>query len=244
MNNGFVMRNNHLAIFRVLTFLFLGGLSAHIAIAQPKLVIREGLDFEYGRVTEGERPTHSLTILNAGTEALYIQNITVKCECSSTWLHKKNIPPGDSTTLDVMLRSDGMQGIVHKNLSIVSNDRSQPVVLVNFSAEVISFVQLTPSALQFDSEEAFNMTPKLLYVTNLDTMPVKILSARDGRFLVETVLAETEILPGKKTAIVCTPKPVGEQSQKGVLELLFDHPRQPKVRLNYFIQGKPSNSVK
>ncbi len=238
------MRVNHLSIFPVRTFLFLGVLSAHIAIAQPKLVIREGLEFQFGRVIQGERPTHSLTILNTGTEPLHIRNITVKCECSSTWLHKKNIPPGDSTTLDVMLRSDGMQGIVHKNLSIVSNDRSQPVVLVNFSAEVISFLGLTPSVLQFSPEEAFTMTPKLLYVTNLDTMPVKILSVRDGRFLIETVLSEMEILPGKKATIVCTPKPVGVQSQKGALELLFDHPRQPKVRLTYFIQGKPSNSVK
>ncbi len=207
------------------------------AAAQPKLVLPDGASFEFGEIIAGARPTHAITIENGGSDTLRIQNVTVQCHCSTTRLSRDVIPPGETGVLYVTFESDLYVGRVGKSLSIVSNDPHQMVVLVEFTADVRTYLDVAPKVIVFSHDESVAMAPKTILLTNRDTVAIRILSVVDSAFLVVAAKPGISIRPGKNVLYPLIPKTVGEASAAGTLELQTDNRRQPVVRLRYIIEG-------
>jgi len=74
-------------------------------------------------------------------------------------------------------------------------------------------------------------------LTNRDTVAIRILSAVDSSYLLEAGKEGVVIPRGKSILLPFIPKPIGEVSQHGVVELRTDHRRQPLVRMRYVIEG-------
>lgn len=101
-----------------------------------ELVFRE-YEYDFGKITEGEKVAHIFTFENKGPGNLVIKSASTSCGCTVPRYDKSPIPPGKGGNLEVVFDSGGRSGIQTKTISVRSNSPTE-VVILKITAEVIS----------------------------------------------------------------------------------------------------------
>lgn len=78
---------------------------------------------DFGGVQQDQKLVHEFTIKNVGTEDLEIRRISTSCGCAAAVPADRIVPPGGSTTLEVVLETRKYKGVIDKSVSVASNDR-------------------------------------------------------------------------------------------------------------------------
>jgi len=94
-------------------------------------------EYDFGKITEGEKVAHIFTFENKGPGSLVIASASTSCGCTVPKFNRNPIPAGKGGTLEVVFDSSGRNGIQTKTISVQSNSKTQVVVL-KIIAEVIS----------------------------------------------------------------------------------------------------------
>ena len=84
--------------------------------AQAALEIRPGTVIELGSFKAEAPPTASVELINTGKEILPITQIKSSCHCFKPLLYEKNIPPGGSVSLDVLINGNLLSGPFEKEI--------------------------------------------------------------------------------------------------------------------------------
>src|SRR5260221_6035950 len=79
----------------VIVFLAIPPLTQEV-LAQPRLMVRGGLDFYLGNVYQGDQASFSTMIFNAGNQVLKIEDVNAFCACTKPSIGSRRIMPGDS----------------------------------------------------------------------------------------------------------------------------------------------------
>ena len=100
----------------------------------PKLgVSKKAHDF--GKI-EGDAVVETeFVVTNDGKQTLNIRQTATNCGCTSVILPKKDLEPGESTTMKVKFDSKGRRGRQYKTVTIFSNDPSNPSQVLSIRAE-------------------------------------------------------------------------------------------------------------
>lgn len=101
-----------------------------------ELVFRE-YEYDFGKITEGEKVAHIFAFENKGPGNLVIKSASTSCGCTVPKYDKSPIPPGKGGSLEVVFDSGGRNGIQTKTISVRSNSITE-VVILKISAEVVS----------------------------------------------------------------------------------------------------------
>lgn len=101
-----------------------------------ELVFRE-YEFDFGKITEGEKVAHIFSFENKGPGKLVIKSASTSCGCTVPKYDRSPIPPGKGGNLEVVFDSGGRSGIQTKTISVRSNSTTE-VVILKITAEVIS----------------------------------------------------------------------------------------------------------
>jgi hypothetical protein len=94
-------------------------------------------EYDFGKITEGEKVAHIFTFDNKGPGDLVIASASTSCGCTVTKYNRNPIPAGKGGSLEVVFDSSGRNGIQTKTVSVQSNSKTQ-VVILKITAEVIS----------------------------------------------------------------------------------------------------------
>jgi hypothetical protein len=94
-------------------------------------------EYNFGKITEGEKVAHIFTFENKGPGSLVISSASTSCGCTVTKYDRKPIPSGKGGSLEVVFDSNGRNGIQTKTISVNSNSKTQ-IVLLKITADVIS----------------------------------------------------------------------------------------------------------
>jgi len=105
-----------------------GGESAEISFSE--------YEYNFGKITEGEKVAHIFTFENKGPGNLVISSASTSCGCTVTKYDRKPIPAGKGGSLEVVFDSNGRYGIQTKTVSVNSNSKTQ-VVILKITAEVV-----------------------------------------------------------------------------------------------------------
>ena len=118
---------------------------------QPRILVSEE-EWDFGKVTRGEKPTHIFIVKNGGEGDLIIEGIKGSCPCIETSISTNRIKPGESAELKVSYDTTDYVGKDEKHLHIYSNDPQVPDKRINLyvETEVLQIPNLTP-----------NLTPNL-----------------------------------------------------------------------------------
>jgi hypothetical protein len=103
---------------------------------KSEIVFRE-YQYDFGKVAEGEKISHTFIFDNKGTSNLIIASASTTCGCTVPKYDAKPIPPGANGYLEVVFDTSGRDGMQTKTISVKSN-ASKPVVLLKITAEVVS----------------------------------------------------------------------------------------------------------
>lgn len=79
------------------------------------------VNYNFGKIKEGESVTHSFTFTNTGSAPLIITSATATCGCTVPEYPAQPIKPGEKGTIKVVFNSRGKMGKQDKVVTILSN---------------------------------------------------------------------------------------------------------------------------
>ncbi len=100
--------------------------------------------FDYGKIIQGEKVSHSFTFKNEGKSNLIVASAKASCGCTVAEPPKEPIAPGAMGKIDVVFDSNGKSGRVSKSISVVTNCEPNTVILV-IGGEVIAPSETAPA---------------------------------------------------------------------------------------------------
>ncbi len=210
------------------TLMVLGALLS--AKAQPRLEIPEGAKFTLGKVYRGEVVERTLTLKNTGSDTLQVQRVDASCGCTGTVVSSRSIPAGAKGTLRVTFNSKNFSGQVHKSITITSNAANAPQLVVEFTADIIDEVLLTPQQFWIKDGEVGRTTRLTLKVKNNGTSPLILRSFRTTLEGFVLKLPASALAPGTEQEVIAefTPKKAIPFLAEGVF-VATSNSHQPEI---------------
>lgn len=81
----------------------------------------EELEFDFGKIIQGEKVSHAFIFKNTGTKNLIISTAAGSCGCTVPEYPKEPVLPGESGKINVVFNSEGKSGYQEKTVTIVTN---------------------------------------------------------------------------------------------------------------------------
>jgi hypothetical protein len=101
----------------------------------PEIKFEEEV-FDFGRITQGERVSHSFAFKNVGHSNLIISGASGSCGCTVPEWPKEPIKVGEGGQINVVFNSEGKSGIQEKTVTVVTN--CEPATrVIRIKAEII-----------------------------------------------------------------------------------------------------------
>lgn len=91
---------------------------------------------DFGKITQGEKVSHSFKFKNTGGSDLVISSAQGSCGCTVPDYPKKPIAPGEEGKIDVVFDSNGKSGKTSKTVTVVTNGNPATRTLT-ISSEII-----------------------------------------------------------------------------------------------------------
>jgi len=115
---------------------------------QPRILVSEE-EWDFGKVIQGEKPTHIFIVENKGEGDLIIESLKESCACIEVSISTTRIQPGESAELKVTYDTTDYVGKDEKHIHIYSNDPQEPDKRINLyvETEVLQTPNLTPNLI-------------------------------------------------------------------------------------------------
>jgi hypothetical protein len=97
---------------------------------------RDPNTWDFGQVKEGEVYKHVFIFKNEGAKLLTIKGITSSCGCTASEIKKKELPPGESTEVEVKFNSKGYSGPIKQFVYVNTDDVDNSVIRFIITADV------------------------------------------------------------------------------------------------------------
>lgn len=92
--------------------------------------------FDFGKVNEGEKPSHIYRFKNTGSNPLKITRVKPSCGCTTPSWSKEEIAPGEEGFVEVSYNSKNRPGMANKSITVTGNFEQRNKVL-RFKVDVI-----------------------------------------------------------------------------------------------------------
>jgi hypothetical protein len=205
------------------------------APAQPKLEVTESGRFDLGKIFRGAVVDHQLSIRNTGSDTLRLGSVDVSCGCTGTVVSSNSIPPGESGTLRITFHSQNFSGPVHKSVTVHSNAEGAPETVIEFTAQVIDEISLTPQSLLFKNADVKRLNVVTISVSNNGASPLTLTGYRTQMKGLVLKLPREAIPPGGAAEIRAefTPEAAASLISEGVF-LTTSNERRPEIFIQIF----------
>ncbi len=110
--------------------------SAVVAPGEAAVINFENGNFNFGKITQGEKVSYSYKFKNVGTSPLIILDATATCGCTVPEVPKEPIKPGAEGEIKVVFDSNGKSGMQDKVITVTSNAQPQTATL-HLTGEII-----------------------------------------------------------------------------------------------------------
>lgn len=109
-------------------------ITQNISGPQPRITVVEE-EWDFGKVIQGEKPSHIFTVKNEGEGDLIIDSLKGSCPCIEASISANLIKPGESAELKVSYDTTDYVGKDEKHVHIYSNDPRAADKRVNLFVE-------------------------------------------------------------------------------------------------------------
>jgi hypothetical protein len=93
-------------------------------------------EFDFGKITQGEKVSHAFIFKNTGNKNLIISGASGSCGCTVPEWPKEPIKAGESGKINVVFNSEGKSGLQEKIVTIITN--CEPATkIIRIKADVI-----------------------------------------------------------------------------------------------------------
>jgi hypothetical protein len=199
--------------------------------------------FDFGRVEAGKIVSHDFAFTNIGDQVLIIKDVHPGCGCTTVTNWAEPVPPGKSGKIPVLFNSSGMAGPIGKFLKVLSNDPSEPEVVLRFSATLWKPLDAIPGIAVFSFGPDFqtNETRVIKLLSNIDepvTLSEPVCTNRSFRAELKTVREGKEF----ELRVTVLP-PLGPGSLAVPISLKTSSSRMPVVSITAYAMVQPALTV-
>ena len=103
---------------------------------QKAIITFETKEYDFGRIIQGEKISFSFSFTNDGNAPLIISSVASTCGCTIPKWSKEPIEKGEGGEIAVLFDSDGKEGALVKDITVITNAVPNTVVL-RLSGEII-----------------------------------------------------------------------------------------------------------
>nr|WP_121273517.1 DUF1573 domain-containing protein [Pedobacter schmidteae] len=105
------------------------------AAADAAVISFENGNYDFGKITQGEKVSYAYKFKNTGKSPLIILNATATCGCTIPEVPKEPIKPGAEGEIKVVFNSQGKSGMQDKVITVTTN--AQPhIASLHLTGEV------------------------------------------------------------------------------------------------------------
>jgi hypothetical protein len=208
----------------------------------PRIKFAEPV-FDFGRVEAGKIVSHDFAFTNIGDRVLIIQDVRPACGCTTVTNWAEPVPPGKSGNIPVLFNSSGMAGPIGKFLKVISNDPSEPEVVLRFSATLWKPLDAIPAVAVFNFGPDFqtNQTRVIKIVSNQDepvTLSEPVCTNQSFRAELKTVREGKEF----ELRLTVVP-PLGPGSLAVPVNIKTSSSKMPVVTVTAYAMVQPALTV-
>jgi len=107
------------------------------ALTERKNEAADSYLWDFGEVKQGEVLKHKFVLKNESKVTLNIKEVNTSCSCTASEIEKKNLLPGESTTIEVQFKTKGYSGLVQQFIYVHTDNLENPIIKFTIKAEVI-----------------------------------------------------------------------------------------------------------
>jgi hypothetical protein len=93
--------------------------------------------FDFGKIKQGEMVSYEYNFTNTGKKDLFIRKVTAACGCTAVITSADMIPAGKTGTIKATFNSTGKLGAQNKTITVITNDPSNPKVILWIKGEIL-----------------------------------------------------------------------------------------------------------
>lgn len=93
-------------------------------------------EYNFGKINQGDKVTHDFSFKNSGKSDLVITSASGSCGCTVPEYSKEPVAPGKEGKIHVVFNSEGKQGQMDKQITVLSNSIPN-IVVFHLRGEVI-----------------------------------------------------------------------------------------------------------
>lgn len=143
--------------------------------------------------------TASFSFTNTSATTVKISKIHVSCDCTSAGTEKQTYAPGETGSINAVMKTGNFSGTVDKDITIHANGSVYKLII---RAQIPDIIRMNPRKLEWDKEAP--ASPKTIYITISQELPVNLTAVdlTGDAFDYEPVT----IKKGREYKIIITPK--------------------------------------
>jgi len=163
----------------------------------PKLVVSQTV-LDLGKARKGARLAADFELENAGDAPLKIRSVQPACGCTVASFDNE-IEPGAKGAIHAFVDTSALHGGIAKSLTVLSNDRDNPRVLLTIKADVLAYIEAAPSYARIVQVQSQPAQTASLNLWTEEGPPLEVSSVEAGQeWVVATAhrASEKELRPG------------------------------------------------
>jgi archaellum component FlaG (FlaF/FlaG flagellin family) len=231
------MRNFHSTqlILVALTILFgrEGVSQVRSIIFPPKIEVVGGPTYDFGEIYRGEKVTHVFTIKNAGSDTLFIKNVTATCGCTAAIVSTSAVPPLGTTEVSVTFNSTGYSGKVGKAATVHTNDPTNPSQQLTIMTDIREVLRIDKAYVDFQQAKVDSTSSAVVQLKNATNKSLKILGVETKVGGLQLELERQNLKPGESTKLIAIFKPEKVGITYGEIVVKTDFKPSPMVSIPF-----------
>lgn len=127
----------------------------------------EKLEFDFGKIFDDQPVDAEFKFTNTGGGALVITNVQTSCGCTTPdWdRQRKQYNAGESGVIKARFDPAHKNGMQTKTVTVTTNDRSNPTVVLNIKTNITPMVVMEPTYQAFEPVQKGGASSKIIKVT-------------------------------------------------------------------------------
>ncbi|HZR21278.1 MAG TPA: DUF1573 domain-containing protein [Verrucomicrobiae bacterium] len=199
--------------------------------------------YDFGRVQSGELVKYTYVVTNTGDQTLEISHVQPSCGCTAAgeWTHK--VEPGETGKIPIQFNSANFNGAIFKTISVSSNDKTKPVMVLQLKGTVWKPIELLPAYTVINVPPDSGHASASIRIINHSDDPLAVYAPTCDSPLFAFALTTNE--PGKEytLALNSTNDLVGPNNLHGKLTLTTSSTKTPKLDIPFWVNVQPVITV-
>src|SRR6266516_35591 len=117
-------------------------------ILGPKIQFATNI-YNYGRQITGTLINYTFIFTNTGDQVLEVPVAQGSCHCTTAGEWTKQVEPGKTGIIPVTFNSTGFSGQLTRTVTITSNDKSRPSVVLQLTGTIWKPIEVNPPIAYF-----------------------------------------------------------------------------------------------